>query len=258
MTRFIQGLGKFFVDGFRVLIDYLRFCNKILARFISFKVFNPAIFLVTLRQVYFTGVQIIRVMIIIAIIFGLGLVGTLGKFLMSIGAYQQIGVVFVVVVIREVAPFLIALLLSLRSATAVGAEISMMKLGGEIRYINSHGIDEFSYLFLPRIFAGIICSFSLAVFFAAVAVTVGYFFLSFQLNITFDYMVMLIFDALNVNDIFCFIYKTVLFGFVLMSLPIFTSLGVGRATTDVPIALLKGMMRVFYGLIFVEITGIFI
>lgn len=258
MVQFIYKVGKFFVDGLRILKDYLIFCNKILSRFFAFKIFNPAIFLVTLRQIYFTGVQIIRVKIIIAIIIGLGLVGSLGKFLMNIGAYQQIGVVFVIVVIREIAPFLTALLLSLRSATAVGAEISMMKLGGEIRAINAHGIDEFSYLILPRVFAGIVCSFSLSVFFAAVAVTVGYFFLSFQLHITFDYMVMLIFDALNVNDILCFIYKTVLFGFILMTLPIFTSLGVGKATTDVPIALLKGMMRVFYGLIFVEVTGFLI
>ncbi|MGC8769264.1 ABC transporter permease [Calditerrivibrio sp.] len=258
MVRIIYHLGKFFVDGFSVLKDYLLFCNKVLSRFLTFKILNPAIFMVTLRQIYFTGVQIIRVVVIIAIIFGLGLVGTLGKFLMNIGAYQRIGTIFVIVVIREVAPFLTALLLSLRSATAVGAEISMMKLGSEIRSIKIHGIDEYSYLFLPRIFAGMVCSFSLAVIFSAVSITIGYFLLSFQLNITFDYMVLLIFDALNINDIFCFIYKTTLFGFTLMTLPIFTSMGVGKATTDVPIALLKGMMRVFYGLIFVEITGFFI
>ena len=258
MVRYIYKSGKFFVDGFLTLTNYVKFCNQILTRFLAFKILNPAIFLVALRQIYFTGVQIYRVVIIISIIFGAGLVGTLGKFLMSIGAYHQIGVIFVLVVIREIAPFLTALLLSLRSATAVGAEISMMKLGGEIKAITVHGIDEISYLFLPRILAGIICSFSLAVFFSTISVTVGYFILSFQLNITFDYMIMLIFDALNIDDIICFIYKTVFFGFTLMTLPIFTSLSVGKATTDVPIALLKGMMRVFYGLVFVEITGIFI
>ncbi|MCX8083460.1 MAG: ABC transporter permease [Calditerrivibrio sp.] len=258
MNRFIYSIGNFFVDGTKFLKDYVKFCNKIVTQFLTFKILNPAIFLVTTRQIYFTGVQILRVVIVFAIIFGLGLVGILGKFLFSIGAQHQTGKVFVVIVIREVAPFLTALLLSLRSATAVGAEISMMKLGWEIKALKTHGIDEYSYLFLPRVFAGMVCSFSLAVFFAFTAVTVGYLYLSFQMNITFDYMVMLIFNELNLSDVLCFIYKTVMFGFVLMTLPIYTSMGVGKATTDVPIALLRGMMRVFYGLMFVEITGVFI
>jgi len=91
--------------------------------------------------------------------------------------------------------------------------------------------------------------------FAFIAVIVGYFLLSFKLNMRFDYIIMLIFNELNFSDIFCFIYKTLFFGFALVTIPIYTSMGVGKYTTDIPISLLKGMMRLFYGLTFVEFTG---
>lgn len=255
MYNFIFKTGKIFVNAFTSLKDYLHFCFIIIAKFLSFHILNPAVFLVTLRQVYFTGVQIIWIIIFIAIVFGLVIVGFLGKFLFSIGAYDQIGKILVLTIIRELAPLVTAILLSFRSATAIGAEISMMKLNNEIKTLRSLGINEYDYLFLPRVFSGMVCSFSLAVFFAFIAVIVGYFLLSFKLNMRFDYIIMLIFNELNFRDIFCFIYKTLFFGFALVTIPIYTSMGVGKYTTDIPISLLKGMMRLFYGLTFVEFTG---
>lgn len=256
MTDFVYNLGKSFLDFFRFLKGYIYFSLIIISQFLFFRLFNPAVFLVTLRQIYFTGVQIIRVVIIVSFFLGLGLVGFLGKFLFNIGAADHIGKILILTIVREFAPLVTAILLSFRTSTAISAEISMMKFGNEINTLRSLGINEYNYLYIPRVFAGIVCSFSLAVFFTIVSVMVGYFLLSFKLHMTFDYMIMMIFNELDINDIICFIYKTVLFGFVLITIPIYTSAtSVGKYSTDVPIALSKGMMRLFYGLIIVEITG---
>jgi phospholipid/cholesterol/gamma-HCH transport system permease protein len=44
-------------------------------------------------------------------------------------------------------------------------------------------------------------------------------------------------------------------GYFVMSIPIYTALQVGNAVTEIPIALLKGMLRLFYALILVEVLG---
>ena len=127
-----------------------------------------------------------------------------------------------------------------------------------MEYLKSYNISLKEYLFLPRIFAGLISLFSLSTFFSFIAIFGGYFILSFQLNITFDYLIQLIFDYISFSDIFCFLYKNITLGFLIISIPIFTSKQIKGENTMIPIAILKGMMRVFYAIVFIEITGIFI
>jgi phospholipid/cholesterol/gamma-HCH transport system permease protein len=258
MNEAIGRLGGFFVNSFITLSLYLNFCKNVLAKLIRFKLFNPAIFLVFLRQVYFTGVQIMPIFFPISLIIGIALVGLLTKFLVGLGAYEQIGQILTILIIRELAPLLTAVLLSLRSSTAVSAEIAVMNIMREIDTLYAYNIDPVDYLYLPRIVSGLICMFSLATFFSFIAIIGGYFVISFQMNITFDFLLTLIFDYLNFNDIICFLYKTLMLGFFIMSIPIFTSMSVKNANTEIPIALLKGMMRLFYGIIFVEFTGFLI
>jgi phospholipid/cholesterol/gamma-HCH transport system permease protein len=258
MNAFIYSIGSSFVNAIKNSTLYFIFATNILKSFLKFKLFNPAIFLVFIRQTYFTGVQILPVVFIISLIFGMVLVGILTKFLINLGVYDKIGQILTILIIRELAPVVTALLLSLRSSTAVGAEIAVMNIGNEMNTLKSLNISLKDYLFLPRIFAGLISLFSLSTFFSFVAIFGGYFILSFQLNITFDYLLQLIFDYITFSDIFCFLYKNLTLGFLIMSIPIFTSMQIKGENTLIPIAILKGMMRVFYAIAFVEITGVFI
>ncbi len=258
MNGFIYNTGHFFVNAVKNGYFYITFAASILKSFLKFKLFNPAIFLVFLRQTYFTGVQIIPVVFTVALIFGMALVGVLTNFLINLGIYDKIGQILTILIIRELAPLVTALLLALRSSTAIGAEIAVMNIGSEMEYLKSYNISLKEYLFLPRIFAGLISLFSLSTFFSFIAIFGGYFILSFQLNITFDYLIQLIFDYISFSDIFCFLYKNITLGFLIISIPIFTSKQIKGENTMIPIAILKGMMRVFYAIVFIEITGIFI
>lgn len=258
MTNFIENIGSFFVNSVTTIFLYFSFSWRIIKSFLRFKLFNPAIFLVFIRQVYFTGVQIIPIMFAISLLIGVALVGILTNVLVSIGAHDKIGQILTILIIRELAPFITAILLALRSSTAIGAEIAVMNLGNEIKTLESYNINIYDYLFLPRVFSGLVCLFSLSTFFSFIAILGGYLALSFQLNITFDYLLKLILDYLSLSDAICFLYKTIFLGFFLMSIPIFSSMQIKGGTTMIPVALLKGMMRVFYAIIFIEITGAFI
>ncbi len=53
-----------------------------------------------------------------------------------------------------------------------------------------------------------------------------------------------------------FLIKVILFfGYFIMSIPIYSALQVGNAVTEIPIALLKGMLRLFYAIILVTLIG---
>jgi len=255
MKNFVESLGSYVVGFFSFLQNYIIFSLQILKSLFKFNLFNKAIFSVYLRQVYFTGVQILPIYIFISLIFGIALVGILSKLLIDLGIYNELGKLLVLLIVRELGPLVTVILLSLRSSTAVGAEISVMKLSGEIETLKFFEIDPLKYLFLPRVLAGLTCMVSLSIFFSFVSITGGYLLISFKLGITFDYLMKLIFDYISISDIATFFYKTIMFGFFLMSIPIFSALSVKKANTEIPISLLKGMMRLFFAIVFVELTG---
>lgn len=211
--------------------------------------------LVFFRQIYFTGVQILPMFSVVSIVIGLALVGGLTKFMVQFGAQDRVGDVLVLVTIKHLAPMVAAILLVLRSSTAVTAEIALMKMNNEIDTLRSLSINPFIYLYIPRIASGIVCTGALATIFVYISLLGGYMILSFNLNISFGFLMQTIFDAFNFKIVLVFLMKIVLLGYFLMSLPIFSALQVHNSVTEIPIALLKGMLRVFYALIFVEVLG---
>jgi len=251
-------VGKFTVESFITFTEFLGFSFVVLKKLIHFKILNPAIRLVFFRQVYFTGVQILNIFVLISFVMGLVFVGFLTQFLIKLNAYQEIGQVLSVLIIRELAPLISVIMLALRSSTAVSAEIAVMNITGETNTLKMYKIDLIDYLYIPRILAGLIAMVCLSSFFTFFSLAGGYFLLSIQMGADFIYIINVILDYISFSDILCFLYKAFLFGFILMAIPIFTSKNVKTANTEIPIALLKGMMRLFYGIIFVEITGFLI
>jgi phospholipid/cholesterol/gamma-HCH transport system permease protein len=63
-------------------------------------------------------------------------------------------------------------------------------------------------------------------------------------------------DNLEMMDILSFLIKIFFLGFALMSIPIYTALEAKNAVTEIPIALLRGMMRLFYAFIFIELVTV--
>jgi phospholipid/cholesterol/gamma-HCH transport system permease protein len=207
------------------------------------------------RQVYFTGVQILPMFSLVSIVIGLALVGGLTNFLVQFGAQDRVGDILVLVTVKQLAPIVVAILLTLRSSTAVTAEIALMKMNNEIETLKSLSINPFVYLYIPRILSGVVCMGALATIFVYISIIGGYLILSFNLNISFDFLIQTIFDAFNFKIVLVFLIKVLLMGYFVMSIPIYTALQVGNAVTEIPIALLKGMLRLFYALILVEVLG---
>lgn len=258
MRQIIIKLGKGAIDTALFYWGYFGFTINFLKGCFNPRLFTPSVKLVFLRQIYFTGVQILPMFSVISIVLGLALVGGLTKFMVEFGAQDRVGDVLVTVTIKQLAPLVTAILLTLRSSTAVTAEIALMKMNSEIDTLRSLSINPFIYLYIPRILSGILCMGALATTFVYISILGGYLILSFNLNISFDFLIQTIFDAFNFKIVLVFLIKVVLFGYFLMSIPIYSALQVGNAVTEIPIALLKGMLRLFYAIILVELLGVII
>ncbi len=113
--------------------------------------------------------------------------------MVAFGAQDKVGDVLVAVTIKHLAPLVTAILLTLRSASAVTAEIALMKMNREIDTLKSLSINPFVYLYIPRILSGIVCMGALATIFVYISIIGGYFILSLNLNISFDFLIQTIF-----------------------------------------------------------------
>jgi phospholipid/cholesterol/gamma-HCH transport system permease protein len=90
------------------------------------------------------------------------------------GQEQLIGSILVTLLMREVAPVLVGLIVLGRNGIATAAEISTLRLGGQVRQLEAQGIDPFLFLVLPRATALAIACYTLGVVFVLSALAIGY------------------------------------------------------------------------------------
>ena len=112
---------------------------------------NSMVKLVFLRQVYFVGVQGSRAIVLLAIVVGA---------LAVPGATQLLGAnhsylydILGWALVTEAAPLFVALVVIGRSASVISTELALMKVHGELNYLEQMRIDPRDYLALPRIAA---------------------------------------------------------------------------------------------------------
>ena len=105
-----------------------------------------------LRQVYFTGVTAATGVVLRAC--GLGVI-IIAVMMDMLDADVDLAVkILLLLVFREIGPLAAAVVVILRTGTAVSAEMAMMRVSGQTRALRYLGIDLYDYLVLPRV-AGI-------------------------------------------------------------------------------------------------------
>ena len=74
----------------------------------------------------------------------------------QVGAFDLIGRLIVIVIVRELGPILTALAVVGRSGTAITAELATNTVLKEVRALEEMGIDPYRYLVLPRLIGCIV------------------------------------------------------------------------------------------------------
>jgi phospholipid/cholesterol/gamma-HCH transport system permease protein len=228
-------LGRNFIDGIWRIGVMARFFGLVIASSgTSFKRFR-----LVMREVYFTGVLSLIIIVVSGLFVGmvLGLQGY--QTLQRYGATESIGVLVALSLVRELGPVVAALLFASRAGSAITAEIGLMKTTEQLTAMDMMAVSPMARVIAPRFWAGVISMPILALLFSAMGVFGGYligvvmigvdngaFWSQMQASVDFQY------DVLNG------LVKAIVFGIAVTVIATFegydappTAEGVSRATT---------------------------
>ncbi len=257
MNETFNAIGNSAIGKIKYIIGYLTFSFKILKRFANIRLLlNPAISMTVVRQTYFAGVELVGLVTIFALIVGVLAVGGLGQLLIFLNIKESIGFMLTMVIIRTGAPIIVGLLLTLRSSTAFIIEIGQMKSRGELYSLEAMDINVYDYIYTPRVLASMISMIALSTYFAVLSIVGGYTLISFQVDTTLDSILGQIMYDIRLVDLFSFGLKTVLIGYTIASIPIYTALNISQGgTIDSIKSFQQGMIRIFIAFMLIVILS---
>lgn len=256
ILAFIEQIGETALKFFSSIYEAIKFSVICIVHMLLPSSYNPAMRMVITRQIYFTAVQIIPFFTFLAFLFGSVIIGFVVALAFDYSLQNQIGSILIHFTLDEFAPFFTALMISLRSSTAVNTEIAVMKVNNELRTLEHFNIDLIDYLFIPRIFAGMISVTSLSLIFAIIMLASGYIFTLFYMGMDLDAYIKMLISAIEVKDLAVLLLKSLAFGFVIMLIPIYSGLKTMQNYSAIPISVLNGMMKLFIAIFAIEVLSL--
>lgn len=131
-------------------------------------------FFLTIREIYFTGVQSLIIILVSGLFVGmvLGLQGydTLQRY----GSSEALGILVALSLVRELGPVVSALLFASRAGSAITAEIGLMKATEQLSAMEMMAVNPIARVVAPRFWAGVISMPLLAALFSAMGIFGGY------------------------------------------------------------------------------------
>lgn len=205
---------------------------------------------VIIEQVYFTAVQALTIIIPIALIVG----GMLIIQFTRLSGQIDLGKMVVLLIVRELGPVITALVVILRSATAVTIEIGYMNALNEVEALELSGIDPMRILCLPRlvgITTAILCLF---IVFDLVAILGGCGIVWVMTHMQLGNFLGQIGKAVTAVDIAVGIIKALCFGLLITVVSLYHGFTPNRRITDVPIAASRSAVECFFYSLIVNIV----
>jgi phospholipid/cholesterol/gamma-HCH transport system permease protein len=166
----IRGIGHHTIDGVWRLGYASRFCALTIASSgMAFRRFGLIV-----RELYFTGVLSLIIIIVSGLFVGmvLGLQGY--NTLQTYGSESALGVLVALSLVRELGPVVAALLFASRAGSAMTAEIGLMKATEQLAAMEMMAVDPIARVVAPRFWAGVISMPLLAAMFSAMGIFGGY------------------------------------------------------------------------------------
>ncbi|MBU2549923.1 MAG: ABC transporter permease [Proteobacteria bacterium] len=128
---------------------------------------------ILVQQIYYTGVQSLDLVSLFAVLTGAILFMQGYEFLAKIGSTNALARLVIVVIGREIAPMLTAIIVIFRSGSAITMEIGYMNVLGEIEGLEMQGVSPYHYLCIPRLFGVMVSVICLVIWFDLAAIAAG-------------------------------------------------------------------------------------
>lgn len=246
---FFATLGRWVL---RKSAQFLEILQLILATLTGFAVLsNQATTPVLLKQIYFTGFESAKVIIVISMAIGTVIIAQVMLLVGSANAALT-GKVLIWSVVRELGPLLTALIVIARSGAAIATELGTMKFDGEIEILQGLGISPVGYLVVPRIVGGMLAVLALTVYFELGAILGGSLVASLGWNLPYPQFSQGLYAALALPDLLMSAVKSLLFGLFITAAACQQGLAVGHSATMIPQAATLGVMHSLFLVFFLD------
>jgi phospholipid/cholesterol/gamma-HCH transport system permease protein len=236
-------------------IDHLLNLTAFTRRLFALMVRPPAVGRALVRrivfeQVYFTAVQALPVIIPFALILGAMLIF---QFAQLSGPYD-LGKTTVLLIVREFGPVATAVLVILRSATAVTIEIGYMNVLHEIDAVEMMGLDPMHLICIPRLIgitSAVLCLFLV---FDVASIVGGYGLAWLVSDIPLGGIFTGLSRAITVSDIIVGVVKAILFGITITVTCLYQGFMLQKQITGVPAATARAMIECSFYCLLVNIA----
>jgi len=192
----------------------------------------------TFAQIVRIGVQAVPMCALTTLTIGIVLAMQSSAQLEKLGAEVFVPGLISTSLVKELAPLIVAIIVIGRSGSAVTAELGTMKVSEEIEALEVMAIHPMSYLIVPRFIAMVIMMPLLTVFGIYVGLFGGWIICTTALDMSTPFYVTRAIDYVEVRDLWIGIFKSFVFGVLVITIACNTGLnvrggaeGVGLATT---------------------------
>jgi len=128
----------------------------------------------TLREIYFTGVLSLIIILVSGLFVGMVLALQGYDVLTRYGADESLGILVALSLVRELGPVVAGLLFASRAGSAITAEIGLMKATEQLSAMEMMAVDPLARVVAPRFWGGVISMPLLAALFSTLGIFGAY------------------------------------------------------------------------------------
>ena len=173
------------------------------------------------KQVYFTALRGIQILIFAALLLGLHMILYAAEQLTKVSYEDFLGWLMVTVVVRQMGPVLAALYVLIHSGGAIIVEVGTMSVNREVEALQAMGIDPYRYLGVPRFWGVTLGVIFLYIVIVHVTVIGGYYFSQIYSDISLENFWHSFLNVLQMSDIIVGLIKAAVFGTIIGTVSIF-------------------------------------
>jgi phospholipid/cholesterol/gamma-HCH transport system permease protein len=243
MENYVGALGRKTIRSVNRLMDLFALTYRLTAIVVPLPRTGRALIKrVIVEQVHFTAVQALPVIIPVALITGSMLIVQFSQ----LSGQVDLGKLVVLLVLREIGPLATAIIVILRSATAVTIEMSYMRVLHEIDALEMAGIDPLHTVCLPRLVGITTAIVSLILVFDLMAIIGGYAIVKGTTLLPVEEFFQQIAKGVVGADIAVGILKGIFFGITITVTCLYHGLARKSQITQVPVATSRAAVDCFF------------
>lgn len=242
LERLLGAVGRFTISAMNYVLLRAAFTLRIL----SLLVRRPAegrsqVKRAVVEQIYFTAVQALPLIIPLALLVGSALIIQFTK----LSGEFELGKATVILIIREVGPLITALVVILRSATAVTAEVSCMTVFNEMEAMEMSGVDPMWIISFSR-FTGITSAVGCLFVVFDLAALLGGQMVTWITGRASDSFLFEVARALSATDLLVSVLKALLFGLIITVVSLFHGYTTERKVSRIPVSVSRASVESFF------------